>query len=238
MENTISEPKVALISGATRGMGYEAARQLAALGMRVNLGSRDPERGEKAIDLLRGLNLKADLVQLDVSDSGSMRAAVEQVLERHGRIDVLVNNAGVWLDRQYDILSLPLTVLHETLNVNLAGQLFLAQQVIPHMKKNGYGRIVNVSSRWGQLSSMFPGHPAYKLSKAALNALTILLAAEVKDINIKINSASPGWVRTVFGGPNAARSVEEGTDTTIWLATLPDDGPNGGFFHDRQAIDW
>jgi NAD(P)-dependent dehydrogenase (short-subunit alcohol dehydrogenase family) len=152
---------------------------------------------------------------------------------------MLVNNAGILIDHiDTRLAELDLEPLRWTLETNLCGALHVTQVVLPLMRRNGYGRIVNMSSGLGQLSDMRAGTPAYRISKTALNALTRILAAELEGSNIKINSTCPGWVRTDMGGPNATRSVQEGADTAIWLATLPDDGPSGGFFRDRQPIPW
>jgi NAD(P)-dependent dehydrogenase (short-subunit alcohol dehydrogenase family) len=156
-----------------------------------------------------------------------------------GRADVLVNNAGVMLDGGgRRIADLSLDVLQATLEVNLYGALRVTQALLPMMRRHRYGRIVNLSSGLGQLADMGSGTPAYRISKTALNAFTRILAAELEGTNIKVNSLCPGWVRTDLGGPNAPRSVEEGADTAVWLATLPDKGPSGGFFRDRKRIAW
>jgi NAD(P)-dependent dehydrogenase (short-subunit alcohol dehydrogenase family) len=153
----------------------------------------------------------------------------------HGRCDILVNNAGIVADpRGSRVLDSKLATYRETLDTNLLGPLLLAQALVPLMKKNRYGRIVNISSGQGQLADMGVGTPAYRISKTALNALTRTLAAELQGSGILVNSACPGWVRTDMGGPGAPRTVEQGADTPVWLATLPDGGPTGGFFRDRN----
>jgi NAD(P)-dependent dehydrogenase (short-subunit alcohol dehydrogenase family) len=237
----MTEQKVALISGANRGIGLECARQLAGLGHIAVIGARDDAKGRAACDALAADGLKVDCVQLDVTDQSSARAAVEAVVGRHGRLDILINNAGILSEKWRGgtgVLQLETEVLHTHLETNLIGPLRLAQLAIPHMQKTGYGRIVNVSSQIAQLASMSDGHPAYRISKAALNVLTGLLSSNVSGTNIKVNSASPGWVRTDMGGASAPRSVEQGADTIVWLATLPDDGPSGKFFADRKEIAW
>ena len=174
-----------------------------------------------------------------MSDARSVEAFAERIAQQFGRCDVLVNNAGVMLDpRGSRVLDSKIDIWHETLATNLLGPLMLIQALAPLMKKNGYGRIVNVSSGQGQLSDMGAGTPAYRVSKTALNALTRTLAAELNGSGILANAMCPGWVRTDMGGPGAPRTVEQGADTAVWLATLGGDGPTGGFFRDRKPIPW
>ena len=166
----------------------------------------------------------------------SIRACVAAVAERRGRIDVLVNNAGIMIDpRGSRFLDSKLDTYRDTLETNLFGPLQLAQAVVPLMKANRYGRIVNLSSGLGQLSEMGAGTPAYRISKTALNALTRILAAEFTDSNILVNSMCPGWVRTGMGGEGAPRTPAQAADTAVWLATLPDDGPTRRLFQGSQA---
>jgi NAD(P)-dependent dehydrogenase (short-subunit alcohol dehydrogenase family) len=236
------ERRVALVSGANRGIGLEVVRQLGKLGMIAVLGSRDPSKGATAAGRLASAGVEAPVVALDVTDAGSIAAAVADVVERFGRIDVLVNNAGIALDGSRSPVSSVLEVSPEvvarTLDANTLGPLRLIQAVMPAMQARGYGRIVNVSSGLGQISAMGGSWPGYRMSKAALNALTRIVAAEVGSANIKVNAMSPGWVRTDMGGQEAPRSVAQGADTIVWLATLPDDGPSGLFFEDRKPIAW
>jgi NAD(P)-dependent dehydrogenase (short-subunit alcohol dehydrogenase family) len=236
------ERRVALVSGGNRGIGLEVVRQLGKLGMIAVLGSRDPDKGATAAGRLASAGVEAPVVALDVTDAGSIAAAVADVVERFGRIDVLVNNAGIALDGSRSPVSSVLEVSPEivarTLDANTLGPLRLIQAVVPAMQARGYGRIVNVSSGLGQISGMGGSWPGYRMSKAALNALTRIFAAEVGSANIKVNAVSPGWVRTDMGGQEAPRSVAQGADTIVWLATLPDDGPSGLFFEDRKPIAW
>jgi NAD(P)-dependent dehydrogenase (short-subunit alcohol dehydrogenase family) len=179
------------------------------------------------------------VVQLDVTDDASVRQAVERVRPQWGQIDVLVNNAGVSLDDSASGISVPIDVVQKTLDTNLIGALRLAQAVIPGMRVQRYGRIVNVSSGYGASASMDGGGVlAYKLSKVALNAMTRVLAAELQGSGVLVNAVDPGWVRTRMGGKSAHRSPEQGADTAIHLATLPPNGPTGGFFRDRRPIPW
>jgi NAD(P)-dependent dehydrogenase (short-subunit alcohol dehydrogenase family) len=232
--------RVALVTGANRGIGLEIARQLLRHGLRVVVGSRDAQSGEKAATTLAG---EGEVVAqaLDVTDPASVEGAVSATLERFGRVDALVNNAGMLIDEGMRASTIALDDVQRTLDANLLGAWRMSQAVLPAMRKQRYGRIVNVSSGMGMLSALAESGgswPAYRLSKTALNALTILLASELSGENILVNATSPGWVRTRMGGAGAARSVEEGADTPVWLAMLPDDGPRGGSFEDRKPIDW
>jgi NAD(P)-dependent dehydrogenase (short-subunit alcohol dehydrogenase family) len=228
--------RVALVSGGNRGIGREVARQLAALGYTVVVGSRDLARGEEAA---REVGDGAVAKQLDVTDEESIERAVASIADEFGRLDVLVNNAGVegggWSTSATDV---DLDEVRDTLETNLYGAWRLTQAALPLMRRNGYGRIVNLSSGMGQLSDMGGHAPAYRVSKTGLNVLTRMLTAELGDENVLVNSCCPGWVRTDMGGPSANRSVEEGADTPVWLATLPEEGPRGGFFRNRAPIPW
>ena len=231
--------RIALVSGGNRGIGFEICRQLAARGLTVVLTARDSTQGKSAARTLQDEGLRVEFHRLDVTSCRSVRACVSAVVERLGRIDALVNNAGIMIDpRASRFLDSKLDTYRNTLETNLFGPLQLAQAVLPVMKAKRYGRIVNISSGLGQLSEMAEGTPAYRISKTALNALTKILAAEFHGNNILVNSMCPGWVRTDMGGSGAPRTPEQGADTAMWLATLPDDGPTGGFFRDRQPIAW
>jgi NAD(P)-dependent dehydrogenase (short-subunit alcohol dehydrogenase family) len=232
----VDERRVALVSGGNRGIGREIARQLAGLGYTVAIGSRDLARGRQAAEEL-GDHVVA--FQLDVTDAKSIERCIAAVGEEFGRLDVLVNNAGVsgggWSTSAVDI---DLDEVREVLDTNLFGAWRLTQAALPLMRRNGYGRVVNISSGMGQLSDMGGHSPSYRVSKTGLNAFTRMLTAELGEENILVNSVCPGWVRTDMGGANASRSVEKGAETPVWLATLPDDGPRGGFFRDRGPIPW
>ena len=224
--------RTALVTGANRGIGFEAARQLASAGLDVVLTARDPEAGAAAAN---ELELRFD--QLDVASEGSVRACAQR-LERDGvAVDVLVNNAGVLLSG--GILEVDDDLVRDTLEVNLLGPLRTARAFLPGMIARGYGRVVNVSSGSGSLTEATPYTPAYSISKAALNMLTrhLAFAAEGRG-DVKVNAMCPGWVRTDMGGGAAPRSAEEGADTIVWLATLPADGPTNGFFRDRRPAAW
>ena len=226
---------VALVSGANRGIGREVVRQLAVRGVTTILGSRDEEKGRTAAE---GIDGEVVVRRLDVTDEKGIQNLAHEVEEEFGRLDVLVNNAGVSMDSGRRGVNADLDVVRETLELNLFGAWRLCEAFVPLMQRNNYGRIVNVSSGMGALNEMGGGSPAYRVSKTALNALTRILASELRGSGILVNSVCPGWVRTDMGGSGAARSVEEGADTLVWAATLADNGPTGGFFRDRRPIPW
>jgi len=232
--------RVAVVTGANRGIGLEICRQLAQRGdFRVVLTSRDEAKGQAAVDGLRAAGLAVDYRRLDVTHEREVGALAGYVVQAYGRCDVLVNNAGVMADpRGSRVLDSKPATYRDTLETNFFGALLLIQALVPVMKKGGYGRVVNVSSGQGQLSDMGAGTPGYRVSKAALNALTRTCAAELKGRGILVNSMCPGWVKTAMGGPSAPRTVAQGADTAVWLATLPESGPSGGFFRDRKPIPW
>ena len=230
-------PRIALISGANRGIGLEVARQLARRVFTVGLGARDAGKGHAAAVGLAREGLAARAVRLDVADGESVERAVQVVAEEHGRLDVLVNNAAILYDTWQRAADADLDAVHEALETNLFGAWRLAQASIPLLRRHGGGRIVNVSSEAGSLAGMGGGTPAYSVSKVALNALTRMLAAELRGAGILVNSVCPGWVATDMGGPGG-RPVEEGAASVVWAATLPDDGPTGGFFRDGRPLPW
>ncbi|HRX72133.1 MAG: SDR family oxidoreductase [Candidatus Competibacteraceae bacterium] len=236
---------VAVVTGANRGLGLETARQLAKRDIQVIVTSRNAGKGEMAIETLLAEGLDVVFQPLDVTSESSIAELGAFIHSRCGRVDILVNNAGVFLDihgsedtSSASVFNASLETLTATLKTNVYGPLLLAQELTPLMKQQHYGRIVNVSSGMGQLSDMGGRSPAYRISKTALNALTRILAAETQGFNILVNSVCPGWVRTDIGGPNAERTVEQGASGIVWAATLPDNGPNGGFFRDGQPIPW
>jgi NAD(P)-dependent dehydrogenase (short-subunit alcohol dehydrogenase family) len=231
--------RIALVTGGNRGIGLEICRQLAGKGLGVVLTARDTGKGKAAAKALQEEGLAVEFQRLDVTSCRSIRACVAAIAERRSRIDVLVNNAGVLLDsRGSRFLDSKLDTYRDTLETNLFGPLQLAQSVVPLMKAIRYGRIVNLSSGLGQLHDMEAGTPAYRISKTALNALTRILAAEFRESNILVNSMCPGWVKTGMGGDHAPKTPAQAADTAVWLATLPDGGPTGGFYRDRKPIPW
>jgi NAD(P)-dependent dehydrogenase (short-subunit alcohol dehydrogenase family) len=232
--------KVALVTGANRGIGLQICRELAKLNIHVILTSRDAEKGAAAVNLIQQEQpqAKINFFALDVTNSQSISAIHNYVINAFGRLDILVNNAAILVDDDMSIFDLNTDQLRATMEANVYGPLRLCQVFIPMMVKNGYGRVVNVSSEMGQLSAMGAGTAAYRISKTALNAVTTIFNAEIHHPNVKINSCCPGWVRTDMGGPSASKSLAEGADTPVWLATLPDNAPSGGFFADRTFIAW
>lgn len=232
------EPPVALVTGANRGMGLETCRALAQRGYQVILTSRDQQLGQQATQPFVQQGLSVTSFALDVTNEGSIQHLQRVLEERFGGVDVLVNNAAIYPDKGRSVLEVEPETFRATMETNFYGPLLLCQAWVPGMITRGYGRVVNVSSRAGQLSAMGDFAPAYSASKAALNALTRMVADAARGSNVLVNAVDPGWVRTRMGGPAASRSVEQGTDTIVWLATLSDGGPTGGFFHDRQPIPW
>ena len=226
---------VALVTGANRGLGLEVCRQLAARGYRVIVTARTLEKAQSGARQIQG-NVHA--IAVDVAKPESISVAHAEALERFGRVDVLVNNAAVLLNENMTLMDVPISDFYETLQTNVLGAITVSQQFVPGMVARRFGRVVNVSSRAGQLSTMSNYAPAYSISKAALNAFTRQLAAATNGTGVLVNSVCPGWVRTAMGGNNAPRSVSQGADTIVWAATLPDNGPTGEFFTDRRRIDW
>jgi len=227
--------RVALVTGSNRGIGLEMVRQLLQRGLDVLLTSRDLRAGKEAAHELSRGGLVPRVEELDVSSDSSVRDCASR-LERAGVIiDVLVNNAGVYPGG--DLLADSPDGLAEAMNVNFFGAVRAARAWMPGMLRRGYGRIVNLSSGYGSFGEGLGGPPAYAVSKAALNALTVRLArAATRDV--KVNAACPGWVRTRMGGEAAPRSVRRGAEGVVWLATLDADGPNGGFFRDHRPVPW
>jgi NAD(P)-dependent dehydrogenase (short-subunit alcohol dehydrogenase family) len=229
--------RTALVTGANRGIGLEVCRQLAARGLRVVLTARDPAKAEAAAEGLKAAGAVIP-IQLDVSDESSIRRAADELARRGWHVDVLVNNAAILLGEGRSIFDLSMDDYRETFRTNVFGAIAVSKTFVPGMMHKRYGRVVNVSSQAGQLAGMGSYAPAYSMSKTALNSVTRQLAAAASGSGVLVNSACPGWVRTAMGGRSAPRSVEQGADTIVWLATLPADGPTGGFFKDRKPIDW
>jgi NAD(P)-dependent dehydrogenase (short-subunit alcohol dehydrogenase family) len=229
-------PPVAVVTGANRGVGLEVCRQLAGLGYAVVLGSRDLARGEAAAAGFGGDGLVA-ACQLDVADDASVARTAEFVSERFGRCDALVNNAAIHYDSWQRAVSADLAVVHEAMETNLFGAWRTTLALLPLLRVAPHARIVNVSSGGGSLSSMGAGTPAYSTTKAALNALTRTLAAELRGDGVLVNAICPGWTATDMGG-GGGRPVSEGAESVVWGVTLPDDGPTGGFFRDGRPLDW
>jgi NAD(P)-dependent dehydrogenase (short-subunit alcohol dehydrogenase family) len=227
--------RVALVSGGNRGIGLEVCRQLAGRGVTVVMGSRDAEQGRAAAARLPdGVVVR----QLDVADPESVEGLARSVEEEFGRLDILVNNAAISNDEGQSGVDADLDRVKEALEANLLGAWRLCEVAIPMMRRNGYGRIVNVSTGLASLEDMGGGSPGYRVSKTALNVLTRILASELRGSGILVNAVNPGWVQTDMGGSGATRTVDEGAEALVWAATLPNNGPNGGFFRDREPVAW
>ena len=236
--DTQAPSRVALVTGANRGIGRAIAGGLAQRGLTVLLTARQPEQAAAAAASLAQQGLSVASHALDVTDPESVAAIAAWVAAEYDRLDVLVNNAGAYYDTDQAAISADLAIVQAALEVNLLGPWRLCEAFVPLMLRQGYGRIVNVSSGGGAFAEAGAGTPAYSVSKAGLNMLTVKLAAELVGSGVLVNAACPGWVRTAMGGTGAPRSPEEGADPLLWLATLPADGPSGGFFRDRQRIPW
>lgn len=224
--------RTALITGANRGIGHEIARQLGVAGLGVVIGSRDLTAGRAAAREL-GTDVRAEA--LDVSDPDSVAACQRRLADAGVDVDILVNNAGLYTTTP--LLTIDEDALVEALQVNLIGAWRTARAFVPGMRIRHWGRVVNVSTGYAHFADRVPEAGAYGLAKAALNVLTRMIAAEAGP-DVKVNSMSPGWVATRMGGSGAPRSVQEGADTAVWLATLSDDGPTDGFYYDRERIPW
>ena len=229
--------RVALVTGANRGIGFEVCRQLGGLGYAVVLGSRDRERGEVAAGRLRGEGLDVEACQLDVADADSVASAADAIRREHGRLDALVNSAAILYDTWQRGVDADLEQVREACETNVIGAWRVIQATLPLLRESPSARIVNVSSGAGALTDMGGGTPAYRTSKAALNAMTRILAAELRSDRILVNAVCPGWVATDMGGPGG-RPVGEGAASVVWAVRLPDDGPSSGFFRDGRPIDW
>jgi len=248
------EPKIAMVTGANRGLGFEISRQLGKKGITVLMGARNSEKGEQAAKTLRGEGLETHAIALEVTDSASIASAVERIRSDFGKVDVLVNNAAVLLDIGIQPSDVKEEMLRSTFEVNFFGPYRLTQQLVPLLKKSRRGRIVNLGTQVASLNQLADPNsplredicPAYQTSKTALNAMTLVFAKELKEFGIKINSVCPGWVMTDMGHDDlpdygdAVRpmSPQEAVEKLIWLTELPDDGPTGGFFSEGRSVPW
>ena len=228
---------LALVTGARRGLGRETVAQLARGGHRVILSSRT-EDGRAVAQQLADQRLPVSYHQLDVTDGQSITELRQFLTEEHGRLDVLVNNAGIHYDTFQTTVTADFSIVEEAWAVNVLGPWRLAKALYPLLRRSAHPRIVNVSSSSGSFVDSWPGTPAYSMTKAALNMLTLKMADDVREDGILVNAVCPGWVRTEMGGPDAPRSVAEGAAGIVWAAKLPDGGPSGGFFRDGEAIPW
>lgn len=227
--------RTVLVTGANRGIGLAIARWLAEIGNSVLLGSRELRAGEEAVKSLRRPELDIEAIHMDLGNAAALDAALRKLEKSGWQVDILVNNAGVLHEKP--ILELADVEIGDSIAAHLAGPLRLIRALAPGMITRGFGRIVNVSSGWGSFAEGMGGPGLYGITKAALNALTVRLSKELP-ASVKVNAMCPGWVRTRMGGESASRSPDERADTAVWLATLPDDGPTGGFFRDRKPIKW
>jgi len=238
------ERRVAIVTGGNRGMGLETCRQLAQSGFRVVLTSRESASGEAVAATLREEEgLEVEPFRLDLTRAEDIAALIAHARRQLGRVDVLINNAGLYLEyggvavrNRTSVFEAQLQVIRVIMETNLIGPFTLSQGLIAIMRERGYGRVVNVTSAMGQLAEMGSGAPGYRLAGVGINAMTRIFAQELQGTNVLVNSVDPGWVRT--RSPEAHRSIEEGVETTIWLATLPNGGPSGQFFRDKQPIPW
>lgn len=229
---------IALVTGAYRGLGLETVKQLSELNYSVVLTGRNDEKGEAAAELFRESGKDVYYQHLDVNHESDIEKLRDFIEEKFGVLDVLVNNAGIHYDTGNDVANPDWNIVEEATNTNFLAPWKLTVALLPLIKKSTKARIVNVSSGAGSLNDMSPGTPAYSASKAAMNVLTIQLAAKLRSNDIKVNAVCPGWVRTDMGGMNATRSVEEGAKGIVWAAALENDGPTGGFFRDGKPIRW
>ncbi len=229
--------RIAVVTGANRGIGLEVCRQLAARGWTVGLGARSPDKAERAARALAAEGLDVRACVLDVADPSSVRAAAAWTASELGGCDVLVNNAAIHYDTGQRASSADLGVVREALATNVLGAWACAQAFLPLLRASAHGRIVNVSSQAGSISEMGAGPPAYQVSKAALNALTRTLAAELRRDGVLVNAVCPGWTATDMGG-GAGRPVADGAASVVWAALLDDAGPSGGFFRDGRPLPW
>ncbi len=244
------QKKVALISGANKGIGFETARQLGQIGIVVLLGSRDPAKGEQAAEKLRSEGIDARAVKLDVVAADDVAAVAESIEREFGKLDILINNAGVMLDSgdmmSNNVATVTTEELRTTFDTNFFAVVAITQALLPLIRKSEAGRIVNVSSILG--SNTLHGSPnspiynaklfAYDASKTALNSFTVHLAHALRDTKIKVNSAHPGWVKTEMGTDAATMEIVDGAKTEVDLATLSEDGPNGSYIHLGKTLPW
>ncbi len=229
--------RVALVTGANRGIGFAVCRRLGQEGMTVILGSRDESRGEEAAGSLRTEGLDVISRQLDVTDQASVDATAAWLGASYGRLDVLVNNAGIMPNKD-SVLDATLEDAEAMWQVNALAPWRVCRAFVPLMLRGGWGRIVNVSSEAGRFDRINAVATAYRVSKAALNAYTKSLAAELHSKGVLVNAVCPGWVASDMGGPEASRTLEQGAESIFWAIALDDDGPAGGFYQDGKPMSW
>lgn len=244
--------KIAFITGGNRGIGLQTALELKDHDVKVVIGSRDLAQGKEAVEKLRAAGVDAEVIEFDVTKAGDAQKAYEYFESHYGRLDILINNAGIaggtfpGTGPAHSAIDVPAELLHRVFETNFFAQVALTDALLPLIRKSEAGRIVNLSSILGSLKlHADPNSPiyhaksfAYDASKTALNSFTIHLAYELRDTKIKVNSAHPGWVKTDMGGEQAPMELSEGAKTSVQLATLPDDGPSGGYFHLGKPLPW
>ena len=238
--------KTALITGANKGLGFETARQLGEKGYTVLVGARDATRGADAVGKLKDEGFDAEFIELDATNAETIKSAAQKVSEKYGKLDVLVNNAGIALEGVQMLSEVSMDLLHKTFDTNFFGVIAITQAFLPLIKKSENGRIVNVSSGLGSLAQNSDPNwdfkdvkpLAYNASKSALNAFTVILAHELKDAKIKVNAADPGYTATDLNGNSGTKTVAEGASIIVDLATLDEGGATGGFFSDEGVVPW
>ena len=243
MHSLKPKKKVALVTGGTGSIGFAVCKLLSQKGIDVVLSGRNIERVSESLDKLGPEVTNLDGLELDVTSTDSIKRAKNYLIDKYGRIDILINNSAVYLDNRVNgiypsIFSLPKEMIDSTLNVNVCGPFLLSQAILPEMITHNYGRIVNVSSGMGRFDNLDSNAPLYRISKTALNSLTCIFAHAAGSSDICVNAVCPGWVRSQMGGVNAVRSPEEGAEGIVWAATLPSGSPTGRFFRDSQPLDW
>jgi NAD(P)-dependent dehydrogenase (short-subunit alcohol dehydrogenase family) len=231
----MSADKIALVTGGNRGIGKEIVRQLATKGWRVVLSARDPKAAAQVASSIKG---DVEFLTLDVADDQSIARAVEDFRKKSDQLNVLVNNAAIYPDEGFNILTASRDLLVRTFQTNTFGAIRVTQAFLPFLSRAGHARVINLSSGYGELGGLSSNVPSYCLSKLTLNGATIMFDQALRGEGIAVNSVCPGWVRTDMGGPNATTSVEEGADTTVWLATDAPHSLSGKFFRRRQEISW
>lgn len=229
--------RIALITGANRGIGFEVSRQLGAMGYAVLLGCRSEARGQTAQEALRAEGIEATFVELDMADAASIEAAAAQVAQGYPHLDVLVNNAGIHYDTRQRACGADMAIVQEAITTNTLGPWRLSIALLPVLRRSPAPRIVNVSSGGGSIASMSGKTPAYSVSKAALNAVTRMLARDLEGEGILVNAVCPGWTQTEMG-EWGGRPVADGAKGVVWAATLDSSGPSGGFFQDMRPVPW
>ena len=230
--------RVAVVTGGNRGIGFEICKELSKVGCRVVLTSRDEEHGKQAVANLSSDKKNIVYHKLDVTNGKDIETLRDWILKTYGRIDILINNAGIYLDEGTSVFNVDEKIVKETLDVNFYGAFNICRALIPIMRQNGYGRIVNISSGYGAMSEMAGYHAAYRISKAALNALTLIMADELRDGGIKVNAVCPGWVNTDMGGKMAPVSAEKAAKDIVHVALMDEKGPTGSFFRHKKPIEW